>query len=137
MENESVRVAEYAHEVGRKLTEYLHVLDALALPSNAGNIHRGYGERPKLSDAAREGPRLRPERDGAVSLHRAFLGDLFLSKGVLDSRRWFAFVFRFQFPPFGAIFGCPVIELHIPKDRVEQTTALLVCSRSVGNKIIQ
>src|SRR6266851_4353993 len=44
-ENESVRVAEYPHDVGRKLAEYLYVLDALAFPSNARNFHRGYGER--------------------------------------------------------------------------------------------
>jgi hypothetical protein len=66
VETESARVAEYTHEAGRKLTEYLHVLDALGFPSNAGNILRGYRERPKLSDPAGEGRRSQPERDGQV-----------------------------------------------------------------------
>src|SRR5260370_35543239 len=58
VENESVRVAECAHEVGRKLTEHLYVLDALAFPGNARNVHRGYGVCQSSGTAAGAGPKM-------------------------------------------------------------------------------
>ena len=39
VEYESIRNAEHAQEVSRKLRENLNVLDALAFPSDAGNVH--------------------------------------------------------------------------------------------------
>src|SRR2546429_6097588 len=40
VENKPIRVAKNAHEVSRKLTENLYILNALAFPRDAGNIHR-------------------------------------------------------------------------------------------------
>ena len=40
VKDKSIRVAKNAHQIGGKFTEDLDILDAVAFPSDAGNVHR-------------------------------------------------------------------------------------------------
>jgi hypothetical protein len=66
VENKSIRVAENAHEVSRKLTKDLNILDALPFPSSAGNVHAALWRTLWLTDPAPMTPEMQLRRDRGI-----------------------------------------------------------------------
>src|SRR5437016_2344805 len=86
VKNESVRVTEDSNEARRQFAQDLDIVDALASPSNAGNVHAlEVAQRPKLSKGGSfrkgtEARQLQPRRSRRVRCS-AWLGSF-----VIESR---------------------------------------------------
>jgi hypothetical protein len=54
VQNEPIGVGEKPHEIRRKLGQYLHILDAVASPSDASNAHDELWRTTRITDRRRE-----------------------------------------------------------------------------------
>ena len=67
VQNESIGVGEKAHEIRWKLGQYLHILDAVASPSHAGNANDELWRTTRLRHGAPLASSIEQRRNRAVA----------------------------------------------------------------------